>query len=48
MFEYKSFRGLAYKKAGDLDKAIADFAQALELDPGAEMAKECLEEINKA
>jgi len=43
-----SLRGLAYKEAGDFDKARADFAKALELNPGDEMAKESLEEINKA
>jgi len=43
-----SLRGLAHREAGDLDKAKADFKKALELNPNDEMAKECLEEINKA
>jgi tetratricopeptide (TPR) repeat protein len=39
-------RGSTYKEAGGFEKAKADFAKALELNPGDEMAKECLEKIN--
>jgi tetratricopeptide (TPR) repeat protein len=43
-----SLRGLAYKEAGDFEKARADFGKALKLNPDDKMAKECLDEMNKA
>ncbi len=33
LVEVYGFRGLAWKKKGDLDKAIADYSKALDLDP---------------
>ena len=48
MAESFSFRGIACKEAGDLDKARTDFAKALELNPDDKMAKKFMEEINNA
>jgi tetratricopeptide (TPR) repeat protein len=42
------FRGFAHKEIGDFEKANADIAKFLELNPGDKFANECFEEITKA
>jgi Flp pilus assembly protein TadD len=40
-------RGLAYADRGDYDRAIADYSQAIKLDPNYALARNNLEVLRK-